>query len=141
MALTPGIPTCKNSHGNWTHTDNVFTSAHTKDLVTECNTIPHLRPVVTDHVPIRMRIDFTLEEMIQLPCKNFHTTDWKKLREVLERELNKHLPTGQINNAKTLQIRQDKLTRALQAAIEEAVPTSRPGPNTHRWWNPDLSKM
>ena len=46
---------------------------------------------------------------------------------------------GTLLNEVQFQRAADDLTAALQAAIELAVPMSKPSPHSCRWWNEDLS--
>jgi len=76
MTLPKGIPTIKNTQGNYTRPDNVFCSADIEDWVTQCTTSPGQMPLKADHFPIHTTIDFMMTRSKRPQNFNYRAVEW-----------------------------------------------------------------
>jgi len=87
MVLPHGIPTIRNSAGNLTRPDNVFTSTQLGEWIVKCETKPDDQPPTADHFPISTHITFPFVTNTTQTPRNFRATDWEELKEILDEEL------------------------------------------------------
>ena len=140
IALAKGTPThCHNVTKKWSRLDQVFSTEHTLDTITICDTIPEERGVNTDHVPIVTVLDVELTKAPTQIARNFREVDWEKFRKVLEERLSKLGSLKHIGSPYSLNRNCDKLTRALQDTIEEEVPRTNICARSKRWWSKELT--
>ena len=141
QALPKNMPTLQSlATKNWTCPDNVFCSENTCQSFIHCYTEPHLRDC-TDHVPILSVLELETPKLDITPKHNFRETDWKKLNEVLTRELDKYPTNTPIVTDYEFQTTTTGLTNAIQTAIKETVPMAKYSPHSRRWWNHDLTML
>src|SRR5262245_11688014 len=142
MSLPKGIPTLKHMvTKKYSRTDNVFCTDNLADFVIKCDTMPHLQPTKTDHIPVSTTLHLPTEHVIPKPSKNFRLTSWKDFNDKLATELAHIDPPGPIMTEARLHKSIVNLTKALQNTIQEAVPTNTPCLHSKRWWNLDLKAM
>ena len=142
MLLLKGIPTLQTMvTKNWTRVDNVFAMHNTEHLVVACNTDPRQRGPGTDHVPVLTTLDLEIPAAAAISRRNFRAVDWSKFRQMLTDQLDKIPGPRTLLNESQFQEVVDDLMTALQAAIEHAVPLSKPSPHLRRWWNDELSRL
>ncbi|KIJ46646.1 hypothetical protein M422DRAFT_107600, partial [Sphaerobolus stellatus SS14] len=122
--------------GNLTRPDNIFATSRVADTLKRCRTIPEEQPTHTNHFPIKLVFDTTLQTK-----ENFKDVDWT--------EFNEHLSTGlsilnlneMIRNVEEFEERRTLLEKALQATIEAIIPMTRPSKYMKCWWTKELSKL
>jgi len=133
LALPKDLPMLQSSStGNWTRLDNVFCTAHTIDVISQCDTKPRRRPPCTDHVPILIRLDIEVPQTDQATTRNFRETDWKSFREKLAEHLNDIPPPKLISSEAQFQTAATDLTNVIKRTIEEVVPLSKQCPQAKR---------
>ena len=88
QSLPKDLPTFQStSSKNWTRPDNVFMSEHLHERLIKCKTIPGLRPVCTDHVPIITAIDTEARKTKPPIRRNYRKVDWEEFENTLETKL------------------------------------------------------
>ena len=71
--------------------------------------------------------------------RNFRAVEWPKFREALLDQLGLMPDPCTLSDEAQFQEVVNDLTSAIQAAIQQMVPTSKPSPYSRHWWNEDLS--
>ena len=139
MALAKGTPTHQhNVTKKWSRLDQVFMTEQTLETVIVCDTIPEERGINTDHLPIITVIDVELTKAPTQATRNFKDVDWKKFRKTLGEKLDGLGPPKHIKTHNTLSSTCEKLTQAIQKAINEEVPHTRICGRSKRWWTKEL---
>jgi exonuclease III len=142
MSLPKGIPTLQHMvTKRYSRPDNVFTTVALSDHVIKCEVEPSIRPTSTDHFPIVTNILLPQERTTTPPAHNFREADWDELRKKLKNKLSTTPEPPTIDTHDQLTREAEHLTTALQEAIQESVPKTKPRPDAKRWWNGDLTKM
>lgn len=142
MALPKDLPTLEAMNTkNWTRPDNVWASENLEERLVTCTTEPRLRGPGTDHVPILTVLELPVEMTVPKPSRNFRMTDWHAFREELAIKLEDLPEPTELRTKAEFQDAVEALTRALQEAIAEKVPMSKPCPHSRRWWNKDLDDL
>ena len=73
--------------------------------------------------------------------RNFRAVDWLKYRDTLLSQLGLMPDPCTLTNEAQFQEAVNDLTSAIQVVIQQMVPTSKPSPYSHCWWNEDLSHL
>ena len=141
MILPKDIPTLRALNTqNLTRPDNVFCSADLVELVVSCNTSPGDMPPCTDHFPIRTTFDLGLSGAAHAPKRNFRATNWVEFVTTLEAKLALIPAPTRLTSEGAFREALANLTNAIQEAISERVPLSRPSPHAKRWWSKELEQ-
>ena len=138
MVLPHGIPTIRNSAGNLTRPDNVFTSSSLVEWVTKCDMQPDNQPPTTDHFPIATTMDFPVAMNPAHMPQNFRATDWEEFVSVLDDELFDMEIPRELNSREELIDALDKLEATITRTIEKVVPRKKPSPYAKQWWTKEL---
>jgi hypothetical protein len=142
MVLPKDIPTLQHMRTKkYSRPDNVFCTTALKPYITKCEVKAQSRPTSTDHFPIVTCIDLPQSRIPPDPSFNFRTVDWDDFRGTLSKKIDDLPHQGPIRDAEQLNEAGSNLTRAIQETISEKVTSSKPRPDSKRWWNGDLSKM
>ena len=80
------------STGNYTRTDNVFISSTLIERLTTCTTVPEDQPAKRNHFPIDTTLELKVHTAEKTQKFNFHKTNWKKFKELLEGKLEEAIP-------------------------------------------------
>jgi hypothetical protein len=72
---------------------------------------------------------------------NFHKVDWEEFSKFLEGRLTNIQPEEQITKQNQLDTWCTELTAAIQATINELVPTSDITPKSKHWWTKELTLL
>lgn len=140
MALLPGRPTLQAlSTGNWTRPDNVWCSAQTMNLINKCDTAPELRGPKTDHMPILLTLDVTVERNPPKPSRNYRAVDWTKFSRRVKIHLTRYTKPKQIRSPAQFRSALDTVNDAISEATNAYAPLNNPLPHTKRWWNAELN--
>ena len=142
LALPPGIPThLHNVSKKWTRLDQVFISEDFIDTVLICEALTDFPGINTDHLPILTSLDLELARAPSNPPKNFRNVDWEEFEKSLGAKMDKLPPLTDIKTPSELNNACSKLTEAIQATINDKVPTTSVGINAKRWWSKELKKL
>ncbi|EJF56324.1 hypothetical protein DICSQDRAFT_71717 [Dichomitus squalens LYAD-421 SS1] len=142
MALPAGIPTLEASRTkNLTRPDNVFCTTDLIESLRSCKTVPHLRPTRTDHFPIHTIFDLPLPSSAPTPHRNFRDVDWAAFDTALRAALQGSELPKEIRTKDDFDRTLSLLMQAINRAVEEEVPCSRPSPFSKRWWSKELAAM
>jgi len=140
MTLPQGTPTIRNSAGNLTRPDNVFTSSQLTEWITKCDTRPDEQPSTANHFPIATQLDFPVKVNVMETARNFRATDWEELKEALDDELLEMEPPRELNSKEELINTLDRLEATIRRVIEKVVPRKKPSPYAKSWWTKELEK-
>jgi ribonuclease HI/endonuclease/exonuclease/phosphatase family metal-dependent hydrolase len=141
MVLPKGIPTLQHMvTKRYSRPDNVFSTSGLTELITICEVVPEIRPVSTDHFPIVTNVQLPQRRTNTPLSFNFREADWDIFRKELRKKLVTIPNPPVINSPAQLHAVTDQITKAIQSAIEENIPKSKPRPDAKRWWNGDLRK-
>lgn len=122
MVLPYGILTIRNSAGNLTRPDNVFTSGDLTDWVTKCDTRPNNQPPTADHFPIIvMHFNFPVTTNPSQTARNFRAMDWDEIKEALNKELLDLEPPRELTSKEDLINILDRLEAIIKRVIEKVV--------------------
>lgn len=139
--LPKGIPTLiATNTGNYTRPDNMFVSESLVNNVPTCTTIPALRPVKTDHIPIQTIIKTRVQIEQQKPRRNYVKTDWPMFEWKLKYRLHRTPPPAEITGKQEMIVHLDQLTKVITDTVDEHVPLNKPYPNKKRWWTLECIK-
>ena len=142
LALPAGVPTHEHSvTKRWSRLDQVYVTEHTLEALTQCEAIPTEQGLNTDHFPIISNLDVDVEVTPKKVISNFRNVDWKEFREKLEEKMRTWGVPNFIRSQEMLDRECDKLTKALQETIDEAVPDVVLGPQAKRWWTKELNSL
>jgi ribonuclease HI len=141
MALPKGIPTLRHMRTKkYSRPDNIFCSLNLQPFITQCEVSAEARPTATDHFPIETHFDLPQSRIPPDSSHNFRDADWEAFKKTLTAKLNLATKPTPITNAQQLNILGDEITLAIQETIETEIKSSRPRPDSKRWWNSDLTK-
>ena len=141
MALPKDIPTLKSFvMKNLTQVDNVFCSEGLLGSFISCNTSPECRPPKTDHMPIISVIDIIPLTNDFRPCPDYHNTDWPAFLETLEAKLTAIPRPEELQTEDHFYQVLEHLDGAIQGAIAQHVPMSKPCPYSKHWWSKELAQ-
>ena len=85
MTLLKGLPTLiAMLTGNYTRTDNVFMSSTLTERLITCTTVAEVQPAKSNHFPVDTTLELKVHTAGNRQKFNFHETDWKIFRELLE---------------------------------------------------------
>ena len=142
LALPSGIPThCHNVTKKWSRLDHVFISDHSTDLLISCDTETRFRSIKTDHLPVITKLSLCITSSEPSAYRNFRDVDWSEFRDILSKHLVTLDTPKRIKDQDQLNVSCDSLTRALQATIEDCVPTTTICAMTKHWWTRELTHM
>jgi len=142
MALPKDIPTLEAFNSkNLTRPDNVFCSTEYADRVIVCETQPDKRPPYTDHFPIRLTIDATMQYVEYQPRLDFAKVKWPEYREALTMTLQGLGTPEPVQNIEEFEKRLSYLNAAIDQVNQDKVPMTKPSPRSKRWWTPELETM
>ena len=110
-------------------------------MVLICEVLTDLPGINTDHLPILTSLDLELARAPSNPPKNFRNVDWEEFEKSLGAKVDKLPPPTDIKTLGELNIACNKLTEAIQATINDKVPTTSVGINAKRWWSKELKKL
>jgi Endonuclease-reverse transcriptase len=142
MMLPNNTPThLHNVSECWSRLDNVFLSDHSTDVLISCDTLPDLRGICTNHLPILTKLDLTAQAIPPKTTHNFRKIDWDQFCKALERNLaSLNLPTD-INTQAQLDASCTELTNTIQETINTDVPTTMICAKSKRWWTKEFTKQ
>ena len=86
-------------------------------------------------------MDLEIPAGVTISRRNFRAADWLKFRQMLTDQLDNIPGLRTLLNESQFQEAVGDLMTALQAAIEHAVPLSKPSPHLCRWWNDKLLRL
>lgn len=89
----------------------------------------------SDHRAIDTRFDVGTPERVFIPKPLFKSAPWEKIRERVQEQLN------QTRRPTDTQEQADRLLNAVNKAVQELVPVSKPAPYAKKWWNRDLTEL
>ena len=141
MSLPPDIPTYETATSTWTRPDNVWRNNGPEDPVTICNVWPQIRPPVADHLPIYTELDLPIPRANAFPTRNLRGADFKTINENLQKLLAERCPPKRIRSKEELENTVNTLVNAIQEAVDEVVPVSKPSPFVKRWWTKELTEI
>ncbi|GLB41456.1 putative encoded by [Lyophyllum shimeji] len=143
LALPPGLPTLQTSRGNWTRPDNVWCAHCDLDPIIQCDVVPSLRPVMTDHLPVITEVELPLARTSFPPSKNFPAADWEAFSDALKEKLSLHPPACRIASKEEFDAKVNLLTSIIQEVIadDRIVPMRKPCPFSKCWWNAELTQL
>ena len=142
LALPLGIPThLHNVSKKWSRLDQVFISEDFLDTILICEALTDSPGINTDHLPILTSLDLDLARAPSNLPKNFRNVDWEDFEKSLSARLDKLPPPANIKSPSELNNACSKLTDAIQATINDKVPTSSLGIKAKRWWTKELKKL
>jgi len=141
MALPRGIGTFVTPAGRLTRPDNVFCSAETVGMITECDVREEWQPPCTDHHAILLELELSPDLAARAPRLNWRNVDWTKFNATLRRALNENEPPGECDSLDKYNRTNAALDTALATAIAEHVPFSAPSPYQKRWWTKELTQL
>jgi hypothetical protein len=79
LALPAGIPTHKHSvTKHWSRLDQVFTTEHTLEALTQCKALPMEQGLNTDHFPVISNFNLDIELTPRKVVNNFRDIDWSE---------------------------------------------------------------
>ncbi|KIK02005.1 hypothetical protein K443DRAFT_97612 [Laccaria amethystina LaAM-08-1] len=138
MALPKGIPTIKNTQGNYTRPDNIFCSAEIEDWVTQCTTLPGETPLKADHFPIYITIDFSMTRSERPPGFNYRVVEWDVFLVELTKNLEQIPGSRRIDDEGQFHKALWDVSQAIHNTIEKAVLRHKPSPQSKHWWTKEL---
>ena len=138
MVLPKGIPTIKNTQGNYTRPDNVFCSAGIEDWVTQCTTSPGQTPPKADHFPIHTTVDFTMSKSERPQSFNYRAVEWDAFLAELIKNLEAIPEPRWIDDEEQFRKALQDVSQAIHDTREKIVPRRKPSPHSKRWWTKDL---
>jgi ribonuclease HI len=142
MVLPKDIPTLQHMRTKkYSRPDNFFCTTALRPYITKCEVEAQSRPTSTDHFPIETCIDLPQSRIPPDPSFNFRTVDWDDFKKALKEKVDALPRQGPIRDVEQLNEVGNNLTRVLQETIKEKVTSSKPRPDSKRWWNGDLTKM
>lgn len=144
MALPKGIRTLRHMRSKEeSRPDNVFCTDALMDRLLGCDVRTSEQPPKTDHYPIATVFDIKKTINHPKPQPNFREVDWSEFRDDVEWKLAAMGMDAEktITNEGEFNERVDMLTKVLQDAIAEHVPTSTPSSYARRWWSEELKDM
>jgi len=140
MVLPKYVPTLQAlATGNNTRPDNIFMSSPLAGRLVRCVMLPDERPARSDHIPVLMEVDLSLEEQDELPQPNFRMADWKGVREAMSGRLEGLDADGEASTIGKFFHWLDELTHMISEVIDECVPKTGLLPSEKWWWSPELS--
>jgi ribonuclease HI len=142
LALPSGLPThLHNVTKKWSRLDQVFISDHSTDLIESCDTETRFRSLKTDHLPVVTKINLEVPITQPSTCRNFREVDWEDFHNKLAARLSVLEVPQRIQNQDHLNESCESLISAIQATMEETVPTSEICSKSKRWWTKELTRM
>ena len=142
LTLPSGIPThLHNVTKKWTKLDQVFISDHSIDIIETCDTETRYRGVKTDHLPVVTKLNLEISIMQPSDIHNFRDVDWGEFRESLFKCLEALNTPELITTQEHINVSCEKLTKAIQATIEEKVPITEICSRSKWWWTKELTQM
>ncbi|KAF8602152.1 hypothetical protein BDV93DRAFT_410430, partial [Ceratobasidium sp. AG-I] len=142
MALPLGIPTHElSTNKNYSRLDHVFVSGNLTQRIIKCISSPTNRITSTDyHFPILTELNLDCRQSPQVTRRNFKEVDWETVWCALESKL-ADLSTARIQTSERLETRVEDLTKAIDAAIEQAIPPVEVTEFSKRWWTKKLKAL
>ena len=142
MALPSGTPThIHNVLKKWTRLDNVFTTEHTLDTISICDTFPEEQGPNMDHIPIITVLDMEISKAPLKKFRNFKDVDWESFNNTLKGNLAHLGLPSHIQSQSFLTHECNNLTKAIQDAIKSEVPISDINAKSKRWWSKELRNL
>ncbi|KAF8055948.1 Endonuclease/exonuclease/phosphatase, partial [Lyophyllum atratum] len=143
LTLPPGLPTLQTALDRWTRPDNVWCSHSDTNPIISCDVVAHLRPPITDHLPVITVVELPLPRTSSPPSRHFQAAEWKEFNESLKEKLLLRSPARLITTKADFDAKVTLLTSIIQEVIsdDEIVPLKKPCPFSKRWWNSDLKEL
>ena len=124
----------------WTRLDQGFMTEHILDRIIICKAWHYDRGLNTNHLPIIIKIDATLESIETVKTNNFRDINWDDFYEILEEQLTRFTVPRWPANQEVVSHECDRLTKAIQETISKAVPYSIMCPHSKCWWTKKLQE-
>ncbi|KAF8193037.1 hypothetical protein BJ912DRAFT_848774 [Pholiota molesta] len=140
QALPKGIPTIRNSAGNYTRPDNVFVSSDITEWIMECRTQQKDKPPTADHFPIVTNLEFLTTDSHNELTRNWRATDWGKFRTELTAQLRNIPAPRELQSPAELITALNDVEEAIQKTADKCVPRKTPTPYAKRWWTKELDQ-
>ena len=141
LTLPLGTPMYETVQGNWTRPDKVWRSNNPTDPIITCNTKPGVHPPRTDHLPIVMELDLTIQQATPSPTQDMRKANFNIINTKLQTRLEEQHPTKCIWCKEDVEGAVDTLVRIIKEILDEEVPISKPLPYAKRWWTGELTKL
>jgi hypothetical protein len=138
MTLPKGIPTIKNTQGNYTRPDNVFCSVEIEGWITQCTTSPGETPPKADHFPIHTTVDFSMKKSEHVQGFNYRVVEWDAFLVELAKNLEKIPQPRRIDDEPQFHKALQDLTKVIRDTIKKVVPRHKQSPHSKRWWTKEL---
>ena len=141
LALSPRIPTYKSVASNWMRPDNMWRSNNPTNLIISCNTKPSMRPPKADHLPIVTILDLTISHAPPFSSHNMRKANFIQLNYTLQAHLETECTAACLRCKEDINMAADSLVNAINEALKETVPISKPSPYARCWWMRELMEL